>query len=133
MDDRRAPPPGRYGDPGRARRRGIVAAVVVLAVAFGAWLLWAALSAANPDVRSTLVSFRIVDPVEVRVRLEVIADRHEAVTCTVRARDRFQETVGLARATVPPGADDRRTATVAIDTRSRASGASLVGCRLTDD
>src|ERR1700704_5083845 len=52
-----AGPPGRYDERSRRPRPAVVAAIVVVITVFGAWVLWAALGAASPDVRSELVSF----------------------------------------------------------------------------
>ena len=78
-----------------------MAALVVLVGAFGAWVLWAALGAATPDVRSDVLGFRIIDANSVRARIEVTADARRPVTCTVQAQDRNHEPVGVARTTLP--------------------------------
>jgi Domain of unknown function (DUF4307) len=104
--------------------------VVVLAGAFGAWVLWAALGAATPDVRSELVSFTIVDARSVRARIEVTADARRPVTCTVQAEDSHHEPVGIARSTLRAGPDGTRHARVVVRTRSLAVTVVIAGCRL---
>ena len=123
-------PAGRYDDRGRRPRPGVVAALVVLVCAFAAWVLWAGLGAATPDIRSDLVGFRVVDADSLRVRIEVSADARRPVTCTVQAQDRNHEPVGVKRATLPSGTDATRRATVVVRTRSLAVTAVIVGCRL---
>ena len=123
-------PAGRYGDRGRRPRPLMVAALVVLVAAFGGWVLWAALGAATPDVRSAVLGFRIVDADSVRARIEVSADAHRPVTCTLQAQDRNHEPVGVARTTLPAGPDATRRAGVVVRTRSLAVTAVIVGCRL---
>jgi hypothetical protein len=123
-------PPGRYDDQGGRRRPAAVAAVVVLAAGFAAWVLWAALGAATPDVRSDVTSFTIADAGTVRAAIEVTAEARRPVTCTVQAEDRTRETVGIARVTLPPGPDATRHATVVVRTRSLAVTAVISGCRL---
>jgi hypothetical protein len=108
----------------------MVAALVVLVGAFAAWVLWAALGAANPDIRSDLLGFQIVDADSVRARIEVSADARRPVTCTVQAQDRNHEPVGVVRKTLPSGTDATRRATVVVRTRSLAVTAVIVGCRL---
>jgi hypothetical protein len=125
-----ARPAGRYGDRGRRPRPVMVAALVVLVAAFGGWVLWAALGAATPDVRSDVVGFRIVDADSVRAQIEVSADAGRRVTCTVQAQDRNHEPVGVVRTTVASGSAGTRRATVVVRTRSRAVTAVIVGCRL---
>jgi hypothetical protein len=123
-------PPGRYDDARRRPRPLGVAAIVVLAAAFVAWVLWAALDAATPDVRSELQSFTVVDESQVRVHIQATADRKSPVGCTVQAEDRHHEPVGVTRVTLPAGNEDTRGATAVVRTRSRAVTAILVGCRL---
>ena len=124
-----ARPAGRYGDrPGRPRPL-MVAALVVLVAAFGGWVLWAALGAATPDVRSDIVGFRIVDAASMRARLEVTADANRPVTCTVQAQDRSHQPVGVARVTLPAGTGATRRASVVVRTRSLAVTAVIVSCR----
>ena len=125
-----ARPAGRYGDRGGRQRPAMVAAVVVVVAGFLGWVLWAALGAATPDVRSDMLGFRIVDADSVRARIEVSADAQRSVTCTVQAQDRNHEPVGVARTTLPAGADATRRATVVIRTRALAVTAVIVGCRL---
>jgi hypothetical protein len=121
-------PQGRYGE--RRTSRVVVVASVALAVALLGWLLWVAVAASDPDTRSTVVSFRVVDDREVSVRFEVIADRDETVTCTVQAQDARGATVGLATVEVPPGPRDRRDEEVVVETRGRAATATVADCRL---
>ena len=123
-------PPGRYGEPGPRRRLALTAAVVVVVGALLSWLLWAALVASTPAVRSTLIGFEIVDAGHVRVRFEVIADRAKAVTCTVTASDSSNETVGVTQVQVPPGPHDQRDVRTVVKTRDRAVTAIVAGCRV---
>jgi Domain of unknown function (DUF4307) len=123
-------PEGRYDDRGRRPRPAAVAALVVLVGAFGAWVLWAGLGAATPDIRSDLLAFRITDAGSVRANIEVTADAQRSVTCTVQAQDRNHEPVGVARSTLPADGDATRHAEVVIRTRSRAVTVVILGCRL---
>jgi uncharacterized protein DUF4307 len=125
-----ARPPGRYDERPRRLGRGPVAAIVVLATVFVAWVLWAALGAASPDVRSQLLAFRIESDRAVSARIEVTADARRAVTCTVQAEDRTREPVGVRRLTVPAGTEGTRRAATTVSTRARAVTVVLVGCRL---
>ena len=123
-------PAGRYDERPRRLGRGPVAAIVVLATVFGSWVVWAALGAATPDVRSQLVAFRLVSDRAVTARIEVTADARRAVTCTVQAEDKTREPVGVRRLTVPAGTDGTRRASTTVSTRARAVTVVLVGCRL---
>jgi hypothetical protein len=124
-----AQPAGRYDERGRRPRPAAVAALVVLVGGFGAWVLWAGLGAATPDVRNDLLGFRIVNADSVRARIEVSADARRPVTCTLQAEDRNHEPVGLARTTLPAGTDATRRAEVVVRTRSLAVTVVIVGCR----
>ena len=126
-----ARPPGRYGE--RRTSRLLVACLVVVVAALFGWLIWAALSAATPDTRSALVSFRALDDVRIEVRFEVIADRSRTVTCTLQALDTSGEVVGVTQVAVPPGRNDRREVEAVVGTRSRAANAAIAGCRLRAD
>jgi hypothetical protein len=123
-------PAGRYDDGRRRPRPLVVAVLVVLVAAFGAWVLWAGLGAATPDVRSDVLGFRASGPGSVRASIEVSGDKSRAVTCTVQAEDRNHEVVGVVRTTVPPGPDPTRDATVVVRTRALAVAVVIVGCRL---
>jgi hypothetical protein len=111
----------------------VVGLVVVLGAASLAWLVWAALSAATPDTRSRLISFRVLDDRRVQVRLTVIAESSSAVTCTLLAQDATGEAVGVTSVDVPAGQDDEREVETVVPTRSRAVNASVAGCRLAND
>jgi hypothetical protein len=124
------PPAGRYGERSGRLGPGPVAAIVVVATAFVAWVVWAALGAATPDVRSDLLAFRVVDDTRVTARIEVTADAGRSVTCTVEAEDRTREPVGVRRVVVSAGSDSTRRASTSVSTRARAVTVVLVGCRL---
>ena len=126
-----ARPPGRYGE--RRTSRVLVACLVVVATALVGWLVWAALAAATPDTRTSLISFRVLDDRRVQVQFEVIAESASAVTCTLQARDGSGEVVGVTRVAVPPGRQDRRQVEAVVGTRSRAANATIAGCRLGAD
>jgi hypothetical protein len=123
-------PAGRYDDRGRRPRAGVVAALVVTVGAFGAWVVWAGLGAATPDLRSDVLGFRVIDADSVRASLEVSADARRPVTCTVQAEDRNREPVGVVTSTLPAGSKATRRASVVVRTRSRAVTVVIVGCRL---
>jgi hypothetical protein len=107
----------------------VVAAIVIVVTVFGAWVLWAALGAATPDVRSELVSFRVRAD-GVRTSFDATGDAHRAISCTLQAEDRDREPVGIRRVTLPPGAEATRRASTFVSTRARAVTVVIVGCRL---
>lgn len=123
-------PPGRYDDDRRRPRAAGVAAIVALAGAFGAWVLWAALGAATPDVRSELQGFTVLGDSQARVSIQATADARSPVTCTLEAQDRNREPVGVTRVRIEAGPQATRAATTVVRTRSRAVTVVIVGCRL---
>jgi hypothetical protein len=126
-----ARPPGRYGE--RRTSRVLVAFIVVVGTALFGWLLWAALAAATPDTRTSLISFRVLDDRRVQVQFAVTATKTAAATCTLEARDTSGEVVGVTQVAVPPGHQDRREVEAVVRTRSRAANAAIAGCRLGAD
>jgi hypothetical protein len=125
-----ARPPGRYDDDRRGPRPAVLAVIVVLAGSFCAWVLWAALGAATPDVRSQLQGFTALDASRARVSIQATADHRFSVTCTVQAEDRNREPVGVTRVRLEAGRQATRAATTVVRTRSRAVTVVIVGCRL---
>jgi hypothetical protein len=112
----------------------MVLGLVALGAALVGWLVWAAVSAATPDTRSRLTSFRVLDDRQVQVQFTVIAESSAAVTCTLLAQDATGEAVGVTSVEVAAGQDDERAVEAMVPTRSRAVNATVAGCRLgTDD
>lgn len=124
----------RYGTPRRGRRTALVAAVGVVAVAFGGWLAWTSLVHASPAISSQLVSFDVVDDqtVTVVVQLDLDDDLVEGLrsgtrtaTCTLRAGAEDHRVVGELSFTPAP-ASGRIEQT--IRTERRATSAESLGC-----
>jgi uncharacterized protein DUF4307 len=104
-----------------------------VALAFLGWVVWAAWDAANPETRSDLLGFRVLDDHRVEVRFEVIASSGSPVTCSVQALDSAQTAVGVTDVTVPAGSSDRREGRAVVRTRDKAVSATVTGCRLDRD
>lgn len=121
-------PPGRYGESASRPRPGVVAAVVVLATAFVGWVVWAALGAASPLPLGQVTAFRITSDEEIEVRVRVVDDSDDRVSCGVQALDRTREVVGVARVELPAGGDDSREEWVRVRTRDRAVTATVGRC-----
>jgi hypothetical protein len=129
MSSPTAPPAGRYGRAAPRRRRGAVAAVVVLATALLGWVVWAALGAAGPATTGQVIGFRAAGPHALEVNLEVSGDRGR-VACTVQALGRTREVVGVTTATVRVGGTGRAETTVTVRTRAKAVSAVVDGCAM---
>jgi hypothetical protein len=122
-------PAGRYRTPGGGG--GVVGRVLTVALAAAAlgWLIWAALAAANPDVRSQVLEFRALDDNRVEATVEVVASSGSVVDCTLRAQDADHVTTGVGRLVSPGGSADRRVERTVIKTRDRAVVVTVGGCR----
>jgi hypothetical protein len=118
-------PAGRYGDASRRPRPGAVAAVVVLATVFVAWVVWAALGATDRGPQGEVTAFRIESDDSMRVRVRLVSGADRVAGCTVQALDRTREVVGVARVGLRPGRPERW---VAVRTRDRAVTATVGGC-----
>lgn len=121
-------PSGRYGAPRRSPGRGAVASVVVLATAFVAWVVWAALGAAEPVVRGEVTGFRIVSDEVTEVRVAAVAGSPGRLACSVRALDATREVVGVAGVRLDPDHPRWRERWVTIRTRDRAVTATVGEC-----
>ena len=126
-----AAPTDRYGTPAPWRRRGLVVACVVVALAFGAWLGWAVLSHSTPDVESELVGFDAVDEhtATAVVHLDFGADDVVA-TCLLRAYAEDHSVVGELSFTAEPARGSRYEETVR--TERLATAVELMGCTTPD-
>jgi hypothetical protein len=124
----------RYGAPSPMRRRAVIAGAVVLAVVFLTWLGWTALSHADPDVSSDLVTFTIDDEHAATARVDVrLGDDDVEATCLLRAIAEDHTIVGelsfdVDAATLEGGSALERV----IRTDRRATSVDLVGCTTAD-
>jgi hypothetical protein len=126
-----AVPTDRYGAPAPWRRRALVAASVVVALAFGGWLAWTATSHSTPDVESELIGFDTVDEhtSTAVVQVEFGSDDVEA-TCLLRALAEDHTVVG--ELSFPATPDEGRRYEVTIRTERLATAVERVGCTTAD-
>jgi hypothetical protein len=130
---RQVRPAGRYRTSAPWVRPLVVAAVALLAVAFGAWLVWAGLHHANPEVSARVTGFRVADDNTVRVTVQIERAAGQAVTCLVRAQAADHAIVGEREVVVPAGGDTSLQRTVVVRTERPATTGVLGGCRTTRD
>jgi hypothetical protein len=130
--DRTAALDQRYGRRTSRRRPVAVAAVVVVAVAGLAWLLWAAVWHSNPPVASRLVSFEVTSSTSVVAVIEVERTEDVVATCRVQAKSADFAIVGETTLTVPADAPRRATVRAVVTTQRPATAAVLVGCTTPD-
>jgi hypothetical protein len=126
-----AVPTDRYGAPAPGRRRALIVACVVVALAFGIWLGWTALSHSTPDVESELVGFDTVDEHTSTAVVEVDFGSDDVVaTCLLRALAEDHSVVGELSFTAEPDLGTRYEQTVR--TERLATSVDLVGCTTPD-
>lgn len=116
----------RYGIHRRPRWKLI--ALIIAAAGIG-WTAWAGLHHANPEIRSTLISFTPVDQKSISIRYEVI--RRTATRefiCTLVARDIDKNIVGEIDDLIPAG-ESHVTRQVLIPTRVNPVNAAVQNCR----
>lgn len=94
------------------------------------WLLWAGLHHANPDIRSSLISYSITSEREISVRYSLIRqDKNRAVICTLIVRDFDKNVVGQIDDEIAPGLAALER-TVSVPSRGPAVNGDVLGCRL---
>ena len=126
-----AVPTDRYGAPAPWRRKVLIAACVVVALAFGGWLTWTSVSHSNPDVESALVGFDTVDEHRSTAVVDVEFGGDDVVaTCLLRAFAEDHSVVGELSFTAEPAEGSRYEETVR--TERRATSVELVGCTTPD-
>jgi len=108
----------------------VVAAVVVLAVAGGSWLVWAALAHSTPDVSGGVSGFEVVSEARTDVTLEVHRRVEGAVRCEVYAQAEDKAVVGERSVRLEPAPPGQVSITVPIATERRATTAVLRTCVL---
>jgi hypothetical protein len=121
----------RYGTPAPWRRRALVVATGLLAVAFLAWLGWTAWSHSTPEVESALVGYSIDSEHAATARVEVkLRDADVEATCLLRAVAEDHTVVGERSFTPSYGAPQPLEQTVR--TERMATSIELIGCTTPD-
>ena len=120
----------RYGIKASSNRRFIYAGIFLSLVA--AWFIWSGFNAANPALRSELVSFEVIDDQSISISYKLtVRDLSKQHSCSLVARDIDKNTVGQVEDVMPgqsllPGANLR---TVEITTRLPAVNAGIASCQ----
>jgi Domain of unknown function (DUF4307) len=120
----------RYGRPSPTRRIAWWIGITTSAVAFLAWVVWAALgSASSAGYGATLRSYDVISPHLVRVQLDVHRAADRPFLCTVTAQADDHSVVGETQVRVPRGAESDLTVTASVKTDREATTAVLSTCR----
>jgi len=120
----------RYGTHRPVRRRLLVVAVGLVAVAFLSWLAWTALFHGSPVAQSSLIGFRVTDDHRAVATVTVVRRTDSVVAdCLLRAQASDHSVVGELSFTVGESRPVTTTLRQEIRTERRATSVSLVGCR----
>ena len=107
----------------------LVIAVVLVAVPFIGWVVWAGVQQSDQDVRWSTTGFRDVSDTSVTVDFDVFLPPDTRALCTVRALDAHGLEVG--RAEVPVRTTSDNVAVVyALAVTARPTSAFVDTCRL---
>jgi hypothetical protein len=126
----RAParPPERYGA-GRPWARWLtVLLVITLGLSGSAWLLWAALSNAGPQVSASLLSFSVLGRHQLRAEVQIDRGVGTPVVCRVTAQTADSSIVGDRTFAVAARGPASITVSRIIVTERPAVNATLQGC-----
>jgi hypothetical protein len=120
----------RYGIKAAKNPRYFLAGILLTVVA--AWFIWSGFNAANPDLRSELISFKVLNDQSISITYKItVRDLSKNHSCSLVARDIDKNTVGevsdqMAAGTLLAGANLR---TVEITTRLPAVNAGISSCQ----
>jgi hypothetical protein len=117
----------RYGSSKPGQRRWVLPAVVLLVVG-GSWLLWSANHYSKPEIRTELISFKVVSAKEVSLRYSIsVRSTKRSHQCVLTASDYQANVVGQVTDVLPAGTTSINR-TIAIPTRAAAASASIEHC-----
>jgi hypothetical protein len=105
--------------------------IAVSALIVSAWFIWSGYNAANPEVRSDLISFKSIDDQSISITYSIQARNINIDhSCSLIARDLEKNTVGEVSDLMPAGSlsADKNQRTVVISTRLPAVNAGISSC-----
>lgn len=120
----------RYGIKAAKNPRYLLAGILLSVVA--AWFIWSGFNAANPDVRSELISFKVLDDQSISITYKItVRDLDKDHSCSVVARDIDKNTIGQVSDLMPAGTllAGTNLRTVEITTRLPAVNAGITSCQ----
>lgn len=110
------------------KRTWLVVAIILMAIGTP-WLMWSAITGANPPVSGTVSAYKVLSDSEIEVTVRVQRpDPSLAVTCTVVSQAVSYETVGQLPVDFAPSTEKIVEQRVVVRTVKRATSASLMGC-----
>ena len=120
----------RYGIKSAKNPRYLLAGILLTVVA--AWFIWSGYNTANPDVRSELISFKVINDQSISITYKItVRDLNEDHSCTVVARDIDKNTIGQVSDLLPAGTllAGANLRTIEITTRLPAVNAGITSCQ----
>lgn len=96
------------------------------------WFIWSGTNFANPDIRSTLISFKVVSDQKISITYKILVrDTTIEHSCLLVAKDIDKNTVGEVVDLMPASslAIGKNQRTVEISTRLPAVNAGIASCQ----
>lgn len=120
----------RYGIKSGGKNRLFIILLSILLIL--AWFIWSGTNFANPQIRSTLISFKIVSDQKVSITYKIsVRDLNKEHSCSLIAKDIDKNTVGEVVDQMPADSlvagENQRT--VEISTRLPAVNAAIASCQ----
>jgi hypothetical protein len=119
----------RYGIKPAPSKRYLFTGVLILLVS--SWFIWSGYNAANPAVRSDLISFKNIDDQSISITYSIqVRNKNIDHSCSLIARDLEKNTVGEVSDLMPSGSllAGKNQRTVVISTRLPAVNAGISSC-----
>ena len=119
----------RYGIKPAPSKRYLFTGVLIFLVS--SWFIWSGYNAANPAVRSDLISFKNIDDQSISITYSIqVRNKNIDHSCSLIARDLEKNTVGEVSDLMPAGSllASKTQRTVVISTRLPAVNAGISSC-----
>ena len=119
----------RYGIKSSGNKRYLLTGSLILIVA--SWFIWSGFNAANPAIRSDLISFANVDDQSISITYSIqVRNTNIDHSCSLIARDFEKNTGGEISDLMPAGSlsAGKNQRTIVISTRLPAVNAGISGC-----
>ena len=119
----------RYGIKPAGNKRHLLAGSLIIIVA--SWFIWSGYNAANPEIRSDLISFENIDDQSISITYSIqVRNTNIDHSCSLIARDFEKNTVGEVSDLMPAGSlsAGKNQRTIVISTRLPAVNAGISSC-----
>ena len=120
----------RYGI--KANRQKNIWLIIAVSILSIIWFIWSGTNIANPDIRTELISFNIIDNQSVSITYKItVKNTNISHSCDLVARDIEKNVVGELTDNFKAGQliDGKNLRTVVISTRTPAVNAGISSCQ----